>query len=253
MQRLDGPVRGNGKIIQELESVFRGAGWRVIKVIWGGKWDSLLANDHTGVLKQHMEEVVDGEYQLYEARTPEFTRKHFFNKYPELEEMANALSDEDISHLNRGGDDPMKVYAAFSEAMKTKGQPTVVLVKTVKGYGLSTQTQAVNKSHQIKKLDQALMYFRDRFDLPFTDEQLETLPFFRPEEGSAEMKYLKGRREALGGHLPNRRSGHIPLNIPELSIFNQSLLKGSNGKEQSTTMMFVRLLSAMLKNKDISR
>ena len=198
-----------------------------------------------------MEEVVDGEYQLYEARTPEFTRKEFFGKYPELEEMADALTDEEISRLNRGGHDPVKVYAAFSEAMKTKGQPTVILVKTVKGYGLSAQTQAVNKSHQVKKLDQeALMYFRDRFDLPFTDEQLETLPFYRPEEGSAEMKYLKGRRESLGGHLPNRRSGHIPLNIPELSMFDR-VLKGSNGKEQSTTMVFVRLLSAMLKNKDI--
>lgn len=251
LQRLDGPVRGNGKIIQELESVFRGAGWRVIKVIWGGNWDTLLDKDVTGVLKHRMEEAVDGEYQLYEARTPEFTRKEFFGKYPELEEMANELSDYDISRLNRGGHDPMKVYAAFSEAMKTKGQPTVVLVKTVKGYGLSNQAQAVNKTHQIKKLDhEALMYFRDRFDLPFTDEELETLPFYRPKEDSLEMKYLKGRREALGGHLPNRRSGHIPLNIPELSIFDR-VLKGSNGKEQSTTMVFVRLLAAMLKNKDI--
>ncbi|WP_201574301.1 pyruvate dehydrogenase (acetyl-transferring), homodimeric type [Psychrobacter sp. H8-1] len=251
LQRLDGPVRGNGKIIQELESIFRGAGWRVIKVVWGGKWDTLLDKDHTGVLQYRMEEAVDGEYQLYEARTPEFTREHFFNKYPELKEMADELTDYDISRLNRGGHDPMKVYAAFSEAMKTKGQPTVVLVKTVKGYGLSTQAQAVNKSHQIKKLDhESLMYFRDRFELPFTDEQLETLPFYRPEEDSAEMKYLKGRREALGGHLPNRRSGHIPLTIPDISIFDR-ILQGSKGKEQSTTMVFVRLLSAMLKNKNI--
>lgn len=251
LQRLDGPVRGNGKIIQELESVFRGAGWRVIKVIWGGKWDTLLDKDHSGALKRRMEETVDGEYQLYEARDGAFTRKEFFGKYLELAEMAEQLTDEDIRHLNRGGHDPIKVYAAFSEAMKTKGQPTVVLVKTVKGYGLSTQAQAVNKAHQIKKLDkEGLVYFRDRFDLPFTDEELDELPFYRPDENSAEMKYLRGRREALGGHLPNRRSGHIPLNIPDLSIFDR-VLKGSNGKEQSTTMVFVRLLSAMLKDKDI--
>lgn len=251
LQRLDGPVRGNGKIIQELESVFRGAGWRVIKVIWGGKWDALLDKDHSGALKRRMEEAVDGEYQLYEARDGAFTRKEFFGKYPELEEMAAQLSDEDIRHLNRGGHDPIKVYAAFSEAMKTKGQPTVVLVKTVKGYGLSTQAQAVNKAHQIKKLNkEGLVYFRDRFDLPFTDEELDELPFYRPDENSPEMKYLRGRRESLGGHLPNRRSGHIPLNIPDLSIFDR-VLKGSNGKEQSTTMVFVRLLSAMLKDKDI--
>lgn len=251
LQRLDGPVRGNGKIIQELESVFRGAGWRVIKVIWGGKWDTLLAKDHTGVLKKRMEETVDGEYQLYETRDGAFTRKEFFNKYPELEEMTNELTDDDIIRLNRGGHDPIKVYAAFSEAMKTKGQPTVVLVKTVKGYGLSDQAQAVNKTHGIKKLDkEGLVYFRDRFDLPFTDEELETLPFYKPDENSAEMKYLHGRRDSLGGHLPNRRSGHIPLEIPDLSIFDR-ILKGSNGKAQSTTMVFVRLLSAMLKNKDI--
>lgn len=250
LQRLDGPVRGNGKIIQELESVFRGAGWRVIKVIWGGHWDSLLAKDYSGALKYRMEEVVDGEYQLYEARSPEFIRQEFFGKYPELKAMADELTNEDIARLNRGGHDPVKVYAAFSEAMKTKGQPTVVLVKTVKGYGLS-EAQAVNKAHQIKKLDkESLKYFRDRFDLPFTDEQLESLPFYRPDENSAEMKYLKGRREALGGHLPNRRSGHIPLEIPDLSIFDR-VLEGSNGKEQSTTMVFVRLLSAMLKNKAI--
>lgn len=251
LQRLDGPVRGNGKIIQELESVFRGAGWRVIKVIWGGNWDPLLAKDDSGALKHRMMEVVDGEYQLYEARDQKFVREQFFGKYPELKEMANSLTDEDIAKLNRGGHDPVKVYAAFSEAMKTKGQPTVILVKTVKGYGLSEQAQSVNKTHQIKKLDpESLVYFRDRFNLPFTDEQLTALPFYRPEEDSAEIKYLKGRREALGGHLPNRRSGHIPLQIPELSIFDK-VLQGSNGKEQSTTMVFVRLLSAMLRNKDI--
>lgn len=249
LQRLDGPVRGNGKIIQELESVFRGAGWRVIKVIWGGNWDPLLAQDESGALKQRMEEVVDGEFQLYETRTPEFVREQFFGKYPELKAMADALTNEDIARLNRGGHDPIKVFTAFNEAMKTKGQPTVVLVKTVKGYGLSSQAQAVNKTHQIKKLEMdGLKYFRDRFDLPFTDEQLEELPFYRFDENSVEYKYLKGCREALGGHLPNRRSGHIPLEIPDISIFNR-VLAGSGGKEQSTTMVFVRLLASMLKNK----
>ncbi len=251
LQRLDGPVRGNGKIIQELESVFRGAGWRVIKVIWGDKWDPLLAQDESGALRYRMEEVVDGEYQLYEARDGAFIRQEFFGKYPELQAMADSLTDEEIRHLNRGGHDPKKVYAAFSEAMKTKGQPTVILVKTVKGYGLSKQIQAVNKAHQIKKLDETgLKYFRDRFDLPISDEQLTELPFYRPSEDSAEYRYLMGRREALGGHLPARRSGHIPLDVPELSVFD-SVLKGSGGKEQSTTMVFVRLLSIMLRDKAI--
>lgn len=251
LQRLDGPVRGNGKIIQELESVFRGAGWRVIKVIWGGKWDTLLDKDHTGALKQRMEEAVDGEYQLYKARDGKFVREHFFGKYPELVEMVKDWTDDEIQHLDRGGHDPVKVYSAFSEAMKTKGQPTVVLVKTVKGYGLSAQSQSVNKTHQIKKLEiENLKYFRDRFDLPFTDEQLEELPFYRPDENSTEYKYLKARREALGGHLPNRRSGHIPLEIPALNVFDK-ILEGSKGKEQSTTMVFVRILSTLLKNKAI--
>ncbi|AKG15353.2 pyruvate dehydrogenase (acetyl-transferring), homodimeric type [Moraxella bovoculi] len=253
LQRLDGPVRGNGKIIQELESVFRGAGWRVIKVIWGDHWDPLLAKDTTGVLKHRMEEVVDGDYQLYEARDGAFIRKEFFGKYPELEELVKDLSDDEIQRLNRGGHDPKKVYAAYAEAMKTKGQPTVILVKTVKGYGLSNQIQAVNKAHQIKKLDESgLKYFRDRFDLPFTDEDLKTLPFYRPSEDSAEYKYLMGRRQALGGHLPARRSGHTPLQIPELSIFDQ-VLQGSKGKKQSTTMVFVRLLSALLKDKALNK
>ena len=249
LQRLDGPVRGNGKIIQELESVFRGAGWRVIKVIWGGKWDTLLDKDHTGALKHRMLETLDGEYQVYKARDGKFVRDYFFGKYPELAEMVKDWTDEEIQNLDRGGHDPMKVYAAFSEAMKAKGQPTVILVKTVKGYGLSNQSQAVNKTHQIKKLEiDSLKYFRDRFDLPFTDTQLEELPFYRPDENSAEIQYLKGRRQALGGHLPNRRSGHIPLDVPGLEIFDK-LLQGSAGKEQSTTMVFVRLLAALLKNK----
>lgn len=253
LQRLDGPVRGNGKIIQELESVFRGAGWRVIKVIWGGKWDALLDKDHTGVLKHRMEEAVDGEYQLYKARDGKFVREHFFGKYPELAEMVKDMSDDELLHLDRGGHDPKKVYAAYAEAMKTKDQPTVILVKTVKGYGLSSQIQAVNKAHQLKKLnEEGLKYFRDRFDIPLDNEKLQGLPFYRPSEDSPEYKYLMGRRQALGGHLPARRSGHIPLAIPELSIFDQ-VLQGSKGKEQSTTMVFVRLLSALLKNKDLNK
>lgn len=251
LQRLDGPVRGNGKIIQELESVFRGAGWRVIKVIWGDKWDSLLSQDKTGVLKHRMEEVVDGEYQLYEARDGAFIRKEFFGKYPELSQMVEHLSDEEIRHLNRGGHDPKKIYAAYSEAMKTTDQPTVILVKTVKGYGLSTQIQAVNKSHQIKKLDdEGLRYFRNRFDLPFNDDDLTKLPFYRPSEDSPEFRYLMGRREALGGHLPARRNGHIALEVPNLEVF-ANVLEGSKGKEQSTTMVFVRLLGTLLRDKAI--
>ncbi len=251
LQRLDGPVRGNGKIIQELESVFRGAGWKVIKLIWGGRWDSLLAKDETGVLKHRMEEFLDGEYQLTEARDAAFSREFFFGKYPELKEMVADMSDEEIGRLNRGGHDPVKVFAAYAEAMKTKGQPTVILAKTVKGYGLSSQLQSVNKTHQIKKMEhESLVYFRDRFELPISDEDLKELPFYRPAPDSAEAKYMKGRREALGGHLPSRRSGHIPLEIPGLEIFDK-VLQGSGGKEQSTTMVFVRLLGAMLKNKAI--
>lgn len=251
LQRLDGPVRGNGKIIQELESVFRGAGWRVIKVIWGRHWDALLEKDTTGALKKRMEEVLDGEYQLYKARDTQFLRDNFFGKYPETKAIADTMTDEEMELLNRGGHDPMKVYAAYNEAMKTKGQPTVILAKTIKGYGLSNNIQAVNKSHQIKKLDlEGLKYFRDRFELPFKDEDLDALPFYRPDENSAEMKYLQGRRQALGGPLPARRSTHIPLEIPSLAIFDK-VLEGSGGKEQSTTMVFVRLLSAMLKDKSI--
>ncbi|MBS9780643.1 MAG: pyruvate dehydrogenase (acetyl-transferring), homodimeric type [Moraxellaceae bacterium] len=251
LQRLDGPVRGNGKIIQELESNFRGAGWNVIKVVWGSGWDKLLAKDHSGALKRRMLEAVDGEYQMYKARDGAYVREHFFGKYPETREMVADMTDEEIFRLARGGHDPVKVYSAFSQAMKAKDRPTVILVKTIKGYGLSPQAQAVNKTHQIKKLDKdALMYFRDHFDLPFTDEQLDELPFYRPDENSAEMKYLRGRREALGGHLPNRRSGHIPLEVPELSAFSK-ILQGSGGKEQSTTMVFVRILSAMLRDKGI--
>ncbi|MFT4021652.1 MAG: pyruvate dehydrogenase (acetyl-transferring), homodimeric type, partial [Acinetobacter sp.] len=251
LQRLDGPVRGNGKIIQELESLFRGAGWRVIKVVWGRHWDPLLAKDESGALKARMEEVVDGEYQRYQVKGGGYTREHFFGKYPESAELVKHLSDEDIDALNRGGHDPYKVYAAYAAATQSNGQPTVILAKTVKGYGLSDEIEAVNKTHQIKKMQlESLKYFRNRFNLPFTDEQLEELPFYRPSENSPEMKYLKGRRESLGGYLPARRKESVALPIPELSVFD-AVLRGSGGKEQSTTMVMVRLIATLLKEKQL--
>lgn len=251
LQRLDGPVRGNGKIIQELESIFRGAGWRVIKVVWGRRWDSLLARDKSGALKQRMEEAVDGDYQIYQARGGDYAREHFFGKYPESAELVKDLSDEDIDALNRGGHDPFKVYAAYAEAMKTKGQPTVILAKTVKGYGLSPEAQSINKTHQIKKLQiEALKYFRDRFNLPFSDEQLPELPFYRPADDSAEIKYMRARRESLGGYLPTRRHEAAPIDVPQLDTF-QAVLDGSGDKEYSTTMVIVRILATLLKNKTL--
>ncbi|RYZ82597.1 MAG: pyruvate dehydrogenase (acetyl-transferring), homodimeric type, partial [Moraxellaceae bacterium] len=251
LQRLDGPVRGNGKIIQELESIFRGAGWRVIKVVWGKRWDPLLAKDKSGALKQRMDEALDGDYQMYQARGGAYAREHFFGKYPETAELVKNMSDEDINSLNRGGHDPFKVYAAYAEAMQTKGQPTVILAKTVKGYGLSPEAESINKTHQIKKLQaDALQYFRDRFNLPFTDEQLPELPFYRPSENSPEIEYMRARREALGGYLPARRQEAEALDIPDLSSFQQ-VLDGSGDKEYSTTMVLVRILSTLLKNKTL--
>lgn len=248
LQRLDGPVRGNGKIIQELESVFRGAGWNVIKVVWGRRWDPLLARDDAGVLRQRMEECVDGEYQAYKMHGGAYTREHFFNKYPELAKLAEHLSDEEIFNLNRGGHDPYKVYAAYHAAVNHKGQPTVILAKTVKGYGTG-MAQAVNKAHQIKKLNlDSLKEFRDQFDIPFTDEELAKVPFYRPEENSPEIRYLRERRMALGGYLPARRRKTDTLEIPELGTFAQ-VLQGSD-KPISTTMAFVRVLNALVKVKD---
>lgn len=253
LQRLDGPVRGNGKIIQELESIFLGAGWKVIKVVWGDRWDPLLAQDDTGALQQRMDEVLDGDYQTCKAKGGAFTREHFFGKYPETANMVADLSDEDIANLNRGGHDPVKVYAAYAAAIKTEGQPVVILAKTVKGYGLSTEIQAVNKTHQIKKMtEESLRYFRSRFDLPFKEEELADLPLYKLEPDSPEMKYLQARRQALGGYLPQRRHGHIPLDIPPLSDF-QSVLAGSGDKEYSTTMVLVRILSILLKNANIGK
>ena len=251
LQRLDGPVRGNGKIIQELEGVFRGAGWNVIKVVWGRMWDPLFAKDKLGLLQQRMDEAVDGEYQNYKSRSGGYTREHFFGKYPELLEIVEDLSDEDIYRLNRGGHDPYKVYAAYDAATKHKGQPTVILAKTVKGYGLGPAGEAQNFTHSVKKLDlDGLKDFRDRFDIPLTDAELENVPYYRPPEDSTEMRYLKQRREALGGSLPRRVSDFTALKIPPLSTFD-TLLKGTGDREISTTMAFVRILSALIKDKTI--
>ena len=249
LQRLDGPVRGNGKIIQELEGQFRGAGWNVIKVIWGRRWDALLARDDKGLLRKRMDECVDGEYQAYKKNGGAYTREHFFGKYPELKKMVEHLSDEEIYELNRGGHDPFKVYAAYHAAVNHTGQPTVILAKTIKGYATGAG-EAVNKTHQMKKLDiDSLKEFRDRFNMPFSDEQLAELPFYRPDDDTPEMRYLRERREELGGgRLPWRR-GHADetLPVPELSLFEQFLKEGSGGREISTTMAFVRMLSALIK------
>jgi pyruvate dehydrogenase E1 component len=253
LQRLDGPVRGNGKIIQELEAAFRGAGWNVIKVIWGSYWDPLLAMDTKGLLKKRMEECVDGEYQNFKAKGGAYTREHFFGKYPELKDMVAAMSDQDIWRLNRGGHDPYKVYAAYAAAVKHTGQPTVILAKTVKGYGMGAAGEAQNPTHQQKKMDlESLRAFRDRFEIPIPDDQLEALPFYRPAEDSAEMQYMKACRDNLGGPLPVRRRKAEPLKVPELSAF-QAMLEATGEREISTTMAFVRILTTLLRDKAIGR
>jgi pyruvate dehydrogenase E1 component len=253
LQRLDGPVRGNGKIIQELEAAFRGAGWNVLKVIWGSYWDPLLAMDSKGLLRQRMEECVDGEYQNFKAKGGAYTREFFFGKYPELKEMVAAMSDEDIWRLNRGGHDPHKVYAAYHSAVRHVGQPTVILAKTVKGYGMGASGEAQNPTHQAKKMAlDDLRAFRDRFNIPIPDDQLERLPFYRPAEDSAEMKYLRARREAMGGYVPVRRRRAEPLPAPPLSAF-QAMLDGTGEREISTTMAFVRLLTTLLRDKTLGK
>ena len=253
LQRLDGPVRGNGKIIQELEAVFRGAGWNVIKVIWGSYWDPLLARDATGLLRQRMEEAVDGEYQAYKARGGAFTREHFFGKYPELEAMVADMTDEDIWRLNRGGHDPHKIYAAYAAAVAHRDQPTVILAKTVKGYGMGESGEGQNITHQQKKMGEAaLRQFRDRFNIPIDDERIGEAPFYKPAGDSPEISYLKERRAVLGGFLPARRTAAEPLDIPELGDF-ELLLKGSEEREMSTTMAFGRLLATLTRNKAIGR
>jgi len=253
LQRLDGPVRGNGKIIQELEAAFLGAGWNVIKVVWGTRWDPLLARDHKGLLRRLMEECVDGEYQNFKAKGGAYTREHFFGKYPELREMVANLSDDEIWRLNRGGHDAAKVWNAYAAAMATKGQPTVILAKTVKGFGLGKAGEAMNPSHQQKKLDdEALKAFRDRFNIPVSDDEIAKLPFKRPADDSEEMRYLRDRRQHLGGYLPERRVTAPPLAVPPLEAFD-SLLQSSGDREISTTMAFVRTLGVLLKDKQIGR
>ena len=253
LQRLDGPVRGNGKIIQELEGDFRGAGWNVIKLIWGSYWDPLFARDKEGILLRVMEETVDGEYQNYKANDGAFVRKHFFGKHPKLLELVSRMTDEDIWRLNRGGHDPHKVYAAYAAAVKHTGQPTVILAKTIKGEGLGKQGQAKNPTHQLKKVDtQTVRELRDHFKIPIPDERLDEVPFYKPKDGDPVMVYLHERRKALGGYLPQRRrKADSPPPVPDLSAFD-SLLKQTD-REISTTMAFVRLLTALLRDKSLGR
>ena len=251
LQRLDGPVRGNGKIIQELEAAFLGAGWNVIKVVWGSRWDPLFARDTRGLLRRLMMECVDGEYQNFKAKGGAYTREHFFGKYPELKEMVANLSDDDIWRLNRGGHDPHKVYNAYRAAMEHKGQPTVILAKTIKGYGMGRAGEGLNITHQQKKLDdEALKEFRDRFNIPVSDDDIAHVPYYRPADDSEEIKYLQGRRKALGGYLPQRRTSAPALAVPALDAF-QPLLESSGEREISTTMALVRILGILLKDKGI--
>jgi pyruvate dehydrogenase E1 component len=252
LQRLDGPVRGNGKIIQELEGVFRGAGWNVIKVVWGRQWDRLLAKDKNGLLQKRMQEAVDGDYQTYKSKDGAYVREHFFGKYPELLEMVADMSDDEIWRLNRGGHDPFKMYAAYAAAVKHTGQPTVILAKTVKGYGMGEAGEGQNITHQQKKMaGEVLLKFRDRFNIPLTDEQVASLNFYRPPEDSLEMKYLKERSREMGV-VPQRIPVSEPLQIPPLEAFDV-LLKGTEEREISTTMAFVRLLGVLVKDKNIGK
>lgn len=251
LQRLDGPVRGNGKIIQELEGIFRGAGWNVIKVIWGRHWDALFAADKEGLLQQRMDEVVDGEYQNYVSRGGAYTREHFFGKSPELLKMVEHLSDDAVMALNRGGHDPYKVYAAYTEAVKANGKPTVILAKTVKGYAFGGAAEAQNATHTVKKLDiEALKKFRDRFGIPIKDKELEKVPYYCPPENSLELRYMRSMRESLGAAVPQRRAETYALKTPSLDAFKNQI-KSSGEKELSTTMAFVRMLSSLCKDKEI--
>ncbi|WP_174875027.1 pyruvate dehydrogenase (acetyl-transferring), homodimeric type [Vogesella oryzae] len=254
LQRLDGPVRGNGKIIQELEGDFRGSGWNVLKVIWGSRWDPLLAMDTKGLLKKRMDECVDGDYQTFKSKDGAYVREHFFGKYPELREMVANMSDDEIWALNRGGHDPHKVYAAYYEAShNANGRPTVILAKTIKGYGMGSSGEAQNVAHQAKKMAlDNLRKFRDRFGIPVSDEDLEKVPYYKPAEDSPEMKYMRERRAALGGYLPARKPVKAPLAIPGLHVFD-SQLGDSGEREYSTTMAFVRQLGILLKDKNIGK
>ena len=252
LQRLDGPVRGNGKIIQELEGIFRGAGWNMIKVIWGSYWDPLLAKDKTGMLIRRMGEAVDGEYQAFKAKGGAYVRENFFGKYPELLDLVSQMTDKDIWKLNRGGHDPHKVYAAYHSAMQHTGSPTVILAKTIKGYGMGKSGESMNTTHQQKKLgEEDLLYYRDRFDVPLTDEQVKNIEYYKPPENSPEIKYLKECRLKLGGNLPERSSFAKSIKTPSVDVF--SAMKESTGKkEMSTTMILVRMLTSLLRDKNLA-
>ncbi len=251
LQRLDGPVRGNGKIIQELEGIFRGAGWHVIKVVWGSRWDALLNKDETGLLQKRMEECVDGDYQAYKANDGAYVREHFFGQYPELKKMVEHMSDDEIWRLNRGGHDPQKVYAAYAQAVEHKGSPTVILAKTIKGYGMGAAGEGLNITHQQKKMSiEQLRAFRDRFCIPVSDDHISEVPFYRPSEDSPEVQFLKKQRDTLGGYLPHRNTECEALKIPKLEDFSM-VTKSSGERSISTTMAFVRILSILLKDKEI--
>ncbi len=253
LQRLDGPVRGNGKIIQELEAAFGGAGWNVVKVVWGSRWDPLLAQDTTGKLRQVMEETVDGEYQKIKSRDGAYVRENFFGKYPETAEMVADMSDDEIWRLNRGGHDSQKVYAAYDAATRHTGQPTIILAKTVKGYGMGAAGEGQNIAHQQKKLDiDELKEFRDRFNIPVGDKEIDDLPYFKPDADSTELEYMLERRQSLGGFLPARRSKSTPLPVPALEMF-KTQLEGTGEREVSTTMAFVRILTSLLRDKQIAK
>jgi pyruvate dehydrogenase E1 component len=253
LQRLDGPVRGNGSIIQELEGLFAGAGWNVIKLMWGSDWDPLFARDHENIILRRLHETVDGEFQKYAATDGRFNREHFFNKYPELQKLVAHLSDEDIDRLRRGGHDPVKIYAAYHAAVNHKGQPTVILAQTKKGYGMGHWSQGKMAAHQQKKLeDEALLAFRDRFALPLSDEDVREVRFHKPADDSPEMKYLHQRRQALGGYLPVRVAKAVPVAVPSLDTMSKHL-DGTQGREQSTTMVFVQLLAQWLRDPGIGK
>ena len=252
LQRLDGPVRGNSKIIQELEGSFRGSGWNVIKVIWGSYWDQLLAKDKSGLLIKRMNECVDGEYQAFKAKGGKYVREKFFGKYPELRELVSSMTDKDIWRLNRGGHDPHKVYAAYTAAMQNTGSPSVILAKTIKGYGMGKTGESVNTTHQQKKLDeQDLLYYRDRFNVPLTDKQVRDIEYYKPSEDSEEMKYLKEKRLKLGGFIPERSSFAKQIKAPPKDIFD-AFMKSTGEKEMSTTMALVRMMTALLRDKNVA-
>lgn len=253
LQRLDGPVHGNSKIIQELESVFKAAGWNVIKVIWGSAWDKLLEKDTSGLLMQRMMECVDGDYQTFKSQSGAYVREHFFGKYPELLALVADMSDDDIWNLHRGGHDPEKVYAAYHQAVNTKGKPSVILAKTVKGFGMGEAGEGQNINHQLKKMSQdAVRAFRDKLNLPVVDEQLDEIPYLKPEVDSAEALYIKSTRQVLGGYIPARFGQTSPVAIPPLASF-ANLFKGSGERNMSTTMAFVNILNVLLKDAEVGK